>query len=108
MKTKSLIAATLAAAALSISVMPSASFAQDSAAASSTAKQVKPTAIMLRASALRSRPTAAGTGDVIVPAETRVRVESKLSNADGDWWFVTATGLGGGWILQSEAGDPQN
>lgn len=65
------------------------------------------TAIVLHAAALRSRPTGAGTGDVIA-AETRVRMESSVTNAEGAWWFVTATGVGGGWLLESELGDPQN
>jgi hypothetical protein len=65
------------------------------------------TAITLRAAGLRSRPTAARTADVIVPAETHVRLEAHLSNADGIWWYVTANGIGGGWQLESEVGDPQ-
>lgn len=72
----------------------------------STQNTAKATAIVLRAAALRSRPTSRGTGD-IVAAETRVRLESHVVNGEGSWWFVTATGVGGGWLLESELGDPQ-
>lgn len=77
-------------------------------AASAPAPRVsKASAFVLRPATLRSRPTSAGTGDPIA-AETRVRLESSVRNADGTWWFVTATGIGGGWLLESELGDPQN
>lgn len=72
----------------------------------STQNTAKATAIVLRAAALRSRPTSGGTGD-IVAAESRVRLESHVVNGEGSWWFVTATGVGGGWLLESELGDPQ-
>jgi hypothetical protein len=65
------------------------------------------TSIVLHDATLRTRPTVAGTGDPIA-AETRVRMESNISNADGNWWYVTATGIGGGWLLETELGDPQN
>lgn len=67
----------------------------------------KSTAIILHPSILRTRPTSTGTGDPI-DSETRVRMESSVTNSDGTWWFVTATGIGGGWLLESELGDPQN
>ena len=66
----------------------------------------KATSIVLHNAILRSRPTGSGTGDPIA-AETRVRMESNVVNAEGNWWFVTATGIGGGWMLESELGDPQ-
>ena len=66
----------------------------------------KATAIVLNSATLRSRPTSRGNGDVI-PSETRVRMESSVVNGEGTWWFVTATGIGGGWMLESELGDPQ-
>lgn len=67
----------------------------------------KSTSIVLHPATLRTRPTSASTGDPI-DAETRVRLESTVTNADGTWWFVTATGIGGGWMLETELGDPQN
>jgi len=78
------------------------------AAAPAPAPRVsKASAFVLRPAALRTRPTSTGKGDPIA-AETRVRLESSVRNADGTWWFVTATGIGGGWLLESELGDPQN
>jgi hypothetical protein len=35
-------------------------------------------------------------------------MESSVINGEGTWWFVTATGIGGGWLLESELGDPQH
>lgn len=67
----------------------------------------KSTSIVLHPAILRTRPTASSTGDGI-EAETRVRMESTVTNADGTWWFVTAAGIGGGWLLETELGDPQN
>ena len=76
-------------------------------AASAPAHAAKHTAIMLRSAALRDRPTTNATGDAVVQAETRVRLEASVKNGDGDWWFVTAAGVGGGWVLESEMGSPQ-
>ncbi len=66
----------------------------------------KATSIVLHNATLRTRPTGNGKGDPIA-AETRVRMESSVINAEGTWWFVTATGIGGGWMLEKELGDPQ-
>ncbi|PTU31317.1 hypothetical protein [Stenotrophobium rhamnosiphilum] len=66
----------------------------------------KSTAVVLHPVPLRTRPVVANTGDII-DAETRVRLESSTINADGIWWFVTAPGIGGGWLLESAMGSPQ-
>jgi hypothetical protein len=62
----------------------------------------KNTAVILRPVALRDRPVANATGDVIASADTSVRLEHGIKNSDGNWWFVTAPGLGGGWVQTSE------
>lgn len=73
----------------------------------STWNSTKATAVVLRSVALRTRPVATGTGDLIA-AETRVRLESSTANSDGTWWFVTAPGIGGGWLLEKDIGSPQH
>lgn len=88
-----------------MSVTPAAS--ASASAPASTQRVSKATSIVLHPAVLRTRPTSASTGDSI-DAETRVRLESSVVNADGTWWFVTATGVGGGWMLESELGDPQH
>lgn len=72
----------------------------------STWNNAKASAVVLHPTQLRSRPVVSGPGETI-DAETRVRLESSTSNADGTWWFVTAPGIGGGWLLESEMGSPQ-
>lgn len=67
----------------------------------------KATAVVLHPVPLRARPVASANGET-VDAETRVRLESSTSNADGNWWFVTVPGIGGGWLLESEMGSPQH
>lgn len=86
-----------------------AQLAPESVLAQAPAAQQAPkmTAVMLHAAALRDRPRADSTGEVVAPAETRMRLEKHTQNADGSWWYVTATGLGGGWMLESEMGSPQ-
>lgn len=62
----------------------------------------KNTAVILRPVALRDRPTASATGDVVANADTSVRLERGVKNSDGNWWYVTAPGLGGGWVQTSD------
>ncbi len=69
-------------------------------------RAAKMNSIVLHPSTLRTRPMASSTGDRI-DAETAVRMESTITNSDGTWWFVTATGIGGGWMLEKELGDPR-
>lgn len=84
-----------ASSSLSVSVAPAA------------AQVSKTTAVALRAVALRDRPKLDSTGDVVVPADKRVRLEKSTQNADGAWWYATADGLGGGWVQESELSSPQ-
>lgn len=82
---------------------PAASPAATSPAASTAAG----TFALPHAVALRDRPKADSVGDVVAPADKQVRLERSVSNADGTWWYVTANGIGGGWVLESEMGRPQ-
>lgn len=70
-------------------------------------RMAKASTYVLHAAILRSRPTTKGSGDPVA-ADTRVRMESSVTNGEGTWWFVTAPGVGGGWLLEKELGDPQN
>lgn len=75
-------------------------------AAPDSSQSAKPTAFVLHAATLRDRPRQGSQGEVVAPADTRVRLEKMTQNVDGTWWFVTANGLGGGWVLESEMGSP--
>ncbi|PTU31316.1 hypothetical protein [Stenotrophobium rhamnosiphilum] len=101
-----LSALSFCAQAAAESVPPQAS-ASVASAASATPQTSKATAVVLRAVALRDRPKLDSTGEVVVPAEKRVRLEKSTQNADGTWWYVTADGLGGGWVVETEVGSAQ-
>lgn len=73
--------------------------------AAETSSAAKNTAVILRPVALRDRPVNNATGDVVASADTSVRLEQGVKNSDGNWWFVTAPGLGGGWVQTSELGN---
>ena len=112
MKKTLLISAALSALSFSAlaateSVPPQASASLSASAAPASAQASKITAVALRAVALRDRPKLDSTGDVVVPAEKRVRLEKNTQNADGGWWYATADGLGGGWVQESELSSPQ-
>jgi hypothetical protein len=47
------------------------------------------------------------TGDAVATADKRVRLERSVNNGDGKWWYVTASGLGGGWVMENELGGQQ-
>ncbi len=64
-------------------------------------------AVIQRAVTLRDRPQANSMGSVVASADKRVRLERGIKNADGSWWYVSANGLGGGWVLESEISGPQ-
>lgn len=115
MKIQLPLLAALAAASLSfqamadcVSVETSATSAQAQApvrtatAPAPASSKNRSTAVILRPVALRDRPTNSGTGDVVASADTPVRLERGIKNADGNWWFVTAPGLGGGWVQTSD------
>ena len=76
-------------------------------AAPAAASAPKGTAVTLRSVALRDRPTSTSTGDAVATADKRVRLERSVNNGDGTWWYVTAAGLGGGWVMESELGGQQ-
>lgn len=77
-------------------------------AAPSVASTTRSTAILPNAATLRDQPKTSATGAIVAPAKTRVRLENSLKNAEGTWWFVTADGIGGGWVQESETSDRQN
>lgn len=80
-----------------------------SPAAAATSATASPTAsfVITHAVTLRDRPKADSVGAVVAPADKPVRLEQSVSNADGNWWYVTASGLGGGWVMESEMSRPQ-
>ncbi|TXH05589.1 MAG: hypothetical protein E6R07_01915 [Nevskiaceae bacterium] len=53
---------------------------------------------------LRDRPVTTAAGDLLIAAGTLVHLSGKAVNAEGTWWFVTATGIGGGWLPESDLG----
>ena len=64
-----------------------------------------PTAKTLRGAQLRSRPTTNAQDSQALAAGSTVRLVTPIKNAEGEWWFITATGIGGGWVLVSELTD---
>lgn len=77
------------------------------AAAASVSKSAAGSLVIPHAVTLRDRPKADAVGEIVAPADMQVRLERSVSNADGTWWFVTAKGLGGGWVMESEMNRPQ-
>lgn len=89
------------------SAAPVAPVATPSAAPTAASKSAAGSMVIPHAVTLRDRPKIDSVGEVVAPADKQVRLEQSVSNADGNWWYVTASGLGGGWVLESEMSRPQ-
>ena len=63
-----------------------------------------PSATVREGVELRGAPTPGNRDREPLQAGTVVHLVSKVRNASGVWWFVTATGVGGGWLLESDLG----
>ncbi|MES2488438.1 MAG: hypothetical protein V4607_01515 [Pseudomonadota bacterium] len=86
----------------SVEASAPASAAAPAVVAAAAPQVTKATAVVPRAVALRDRPQLSSVGDVVVPADKKVRLSSTVNNSDGNWWYVTADGLGGGWVPESD------
>ena len=107
------ILAVLVAAPMSIQIALASPPAEAESAAApaapvASAPAAKSTAVVIKAATLRDRPKTSGTGSIVVPLDTRVRIESVISNGDGNWAYVTSEGIGGGWVLESVISSPKN
>lgn len=54
---------------------------------------------------MRGSPVQNTADGQMVPTGTAVRLVSPLKNTQGSWWFVTARGVGGGWLRDVELYD---
>ncbi len=101
-------AETAAAPAQSAAPAVPAPAASPVAAATPVAsKSVAAPFVIPRAVTLRDRPKTDSAGSIVAPSKKQVRLEHSISNSEGNWWYVTASGLGGGWVQESEMGSPQ-
>lgn len=92
--------------------VPTPSAPRAAAAAKPAAAAVEeltgPRARSVSGALLRSSPVMSGIGEVQpLPDGTPVRLVSPLKNTQGQWWFVTARGVGGGWVRDVELTDYQ-
>ena len=51
---------------------------------------------------MRGSPVLQTADSQNIPNGTLVRLVSPLKNTQGAWWFVTARGIGGGWLRDVE------
>lgn len=94
------------AARASAAATPSASSVPPAARAAAASDVVPkaPYAAVRVDTGLRDRPVSTAGGDLLIAAGTLVHLSGSAVNAEGTWWFVTAAGIGGGWLPESDLG----
>ena len=63
---------------------------------------VGPRARTVPGAVMRGSPVLQTADSQNIPNGTLVRLVSPLKNTQGAWWFVTARGIGGGWVRDVE------
>jgi len=74
---------------------------QSSTAEPAAMGEVKTMVVVQHAVTLRDQPKTS-TGSAVTEADTHVAVEGHVQNGEGNWSYVSANGVGTGWVQESE------